>query len=63
MMFMPTLAVSLISLGALALLVIVDWFVSGFSVAVPNYKPGEERPEDVRNRNADGEPDQFKAVA
>ena len=62
-MFMPTLAVSLTAVGALALLAIVDWFVSGFSVAVPNHQPGEERPDDVRNRNADGEPDEFKAVA
>jgi hypothetical protein len=62
-MFMPTLAVSLTAVGALALLAIVDWFVSGFWVAVPYHRPGEERPDDVRNRNADGEPDEFKAVA
>ena len=62
-MFMPTLAVSMIALGVLALLAIVDWFVSGFSVAVPNHEPGEERHDDVRNRNADCEPDEFRAVA
>ncbi len=55
MTFIPSLAISLTALGIIALLVVVDWFVSGFSVGVPTNHPGEPHP--------DVEPGEFREVA
>jgi len=63
MTLIPSFSVSLIALGVLALLALADWFVSGFSVGVPNHDPGEARPDDFRKRHAHGEPNEFREVA
>ncbi len=64
MTFMPSFSVSLIALGALALLALANWYVSGFSVeSGPSQRPGEDRVDDFRGRNADDKADGFKKVA
>ncbi len=64
MTFMPSLPISLIALGALALLTLANWYVSGFSVERgPSQRPGEDRADDFRRCSADGEADEFKKVA
>ena len=64
MTVMPSFSVWLIGLSALALLTIVNWYVSGFSVKpVPSQRPGEDREDNFRGRNANGEAGEFKKVA
>jgi hypothetical protein len=63
MTFMPSLPISLIALGALALLALANWYVSGLSVErAPSQRPGVDRVDDFRG-SAEGEADQFKQVA
>lgn len=63
MTFIPSLSVSLIALGVLALLAGTDWYVSGFSLQPsPTRRPGEDHTTDFGERNAD-EAAEFKNVA
>lgn len=63
MTFIPPFSVSLIAFGALALLALANWYVSGFSLAPrPTHRPGEDHKGGFGERNAD-EADEFKKVA
>ncbi len=62
MTLIPSLSVSLMALGVLALLALANWYVSGFSLEPgPNWR-GEDHKGDFGERNAD-EADEFKRVA
>ncbi|HVB81713.1 MAG TPA: hypothetical protein VNE82_17415 [Candidatus Binataceae bacterium] len=58
MTFLPSFPISMIAFGALAVLALANWYVSGLSVErAPRQTPGANRVDDFRH--ADG----FKKVA
>jgi hypothetical protein len=64
MTLLPSLPISLIALGALGLLALANWYVSGFAVERGlGQKPGEDRVNDFRRLGEDNHGDGFKKVA